>query len=226
MTETTNRSAAPAAETAPAALPEEGPIAGPNARAASTEARPAAGPDRERPAAQLQIMALYGDPDALTFSLLDPGNIEEATLWLARCIYSETKRPHEQELVAWVVRNRVTTAYRGRTTYRDVVLDPYQFSAFNPNGPKRSYYANLTPADSIPGWQRALRIAYQVRHANPSQRPFSIRTRHFFSEQSMPGHRFPQWARAKDHVTLNWSYRVDQRRFRFYAGSSIRTTSS
>ena len=200
-------------------LPAEGPIAGPNEHA-SNEATPSAGFDRDALAAQLQIMALYGDPDAITFSFLDPENIEEETLWLARCIYSETKRPHEQELVAWVVRNRVDTAYRGRTTYREVVLDPYQFSAFNPNGPKRSFYANLTPTDSIPGWRRALRIAYQVRHAEASQRPFSIRTRHFFSEQSMPDRQFPQWASYKQHVKPNWSYRVDQRRFRFYAESS------
>ncbi len=61
-----------------------------------------------------------------------PADLEEPTLWLARAIYSETKLPHEQELVAWVVRNRVETAYRGRRTYRAVVLDPYQFSAFQP----------------------------------------------------------------------------------------------
>jgi hypothetical protein len=68
----------------------------------------------------------------------DASAVSEDVLWLARVIYSETKRPHEQELVAWVVRNRVETAYRGKDTYRSTVLDPWQFSAFNANAPKRT----------------------------------------------------------------------------------------
>lgn len=48
---------------------------------------------------------------------------EDEILWLARTIFSETKRPHEQELVAWVVRNRVETGYRGNATYEAAVLD-------------------------------------------------------------------------------------------------------
>ena len=38
---------------------------------------------------------------------LSPAFITPEILWLARAMYSETKRPHEQELVAWVVRNRL-----------------------------------------------------------------------------------------------------------------------
>ena len=57
-----------------------------------------------------------------------PPEPNASTLWLARAIYSETKLPHEQELVAWVVRNRVETAYRGRRSYRAVVLDPGRYA--------------------------------------------------------------------------------------------------
>jgi hypothetical protein len=142
--------------------------------------------------------------------------LEESTLWLARAIYSETKLPHEQELVAWVVRNRVETAYRGRTTYEDVVLDPYQFSAFNPSSSKRSFYMNLTPGVQLPAWQQALWIAHYVRHANPVYRPFSIETRHFYSERSMEGRRHPYWANRHQFVTPGWDYQVNERRFRFY----------
>ena len=85
--------------------------------------------------------------------------VGEDILWLARCIYSETKRAHEQELVAWVVRNRVETRYRGQGTYRGVVLDPYQFSAFNPGSRKRRLFMSLTPASDAQGWQSALRVA-------------------------------------------------------------------
>jgi hypothetical protein len=160
---------------------------------------------------------MYGPSQPL---VVDPGatlpEVDDATLWLARAIYSETKLPHEQELVAWVVRNRVETSYRGHSTYKGVVLDPYQFSAFNPGAPRRAYFLRLTPDMQLPSWQQALRIAHYVRHADPAYRPFSIKTRHFFSEVSMPGHRFPHWAEPQRFVLPGWNYSVDARRFRFY----------
>ncbi len=146
--------------------------------------------------------------------------IDTETLWLARCIFSESKRPEEQELIAWVVRNRVETKYRGKTTYRDVVLDPYQFSAFQPGYPKRDFYMSLTPASQVPGWQRALWIAHYVRHAPDSLRPFSLHTRHFYSEQSMRTTLHPQWAEGREPVRPRRSYEIDARRFRFFEGIS------
>ncbi len=145
-----------------------------------------------------------------------PSDIDESTLWLARAIYSETKLPHEQELVAWVIRNRVETEYRGNDTYKDVVLDPYQFSAFNPGSPKRSFYTRLHSGTPFSSWQQALWIAHYVRHADPTYRPFSVETRHFYSERSMQGRRMPAWANQQQFVSPNWTYRVDERRFRFY----------
>jgi hypothetical protein len=142
--------------------------------------------------------------------------LKESTLWLARAIYSETKLPHEQELVAWVIRNRVETGYRGRTTYEEVILDPYQFSAFNPGSSKRSFYMSLTPNVQLPTWQQALWIAHYVRHADPVYRPFSIETRHFYSERSMTGRRHPYWVNRQQFVQPGWDYQVNERRFRFY----------
>lgn len=173
--------------------------------------------DRARAAAD-QIYAT-GAP---SFSRLKPLPLElvdEETLWLARCIFSETKRPHEQELVAWVVRNRVETQYRGKSSYRDVVLDPMQFSAFNPGSRKRQYYTSLTPMSRVSGWQTALRIAHDVRWSDAeSWRPFSHRTRHFYSEQSMIGQRYPDWASGYKPVSPEREYVVEARRFRFYEG--------
>lgn len=140
----------------------------------------------------------------------------EDILWLARCIYSETNLPHEQELVAWVVRNRVETGYRGRDTYKEVVLDPWQFSAFNLNSPKRRYFMTLPAASQAPGFQRALAIAREVAYADADVRPFAQETRHFYSERSMAGNRAPAWAKKMNPVKL--ASHVDARRFRFYAG--------
>lgn len=149
---------------------------------------------------------------------LPPAVIDEETLWLARCIFSETKRPEEQELVAWIVRNRVETAYRRKRSYRDVVLDPYQFSAFNPGSPVRGYYLRLGVQARVPGWRRALTLAHAVRHAPPGLRPVPRKTRHFYSERSMVGSAHPNWAVGLRPVTPERPHRLDARRFRFYAG--------
>lgn len=170
----------------------------------------------EAPAFKL-LSAAYGpsQPTVEQPSVV-PDAIDEGTLWLARAIYSETKVPHEQELVAWVIRNRVETGYRNQTTYREVVLDPYQFSAFNPGASRRSFFSSLTPEVQLAGWQQALWIAHYVRHADPVYRPFSSETRHFYSERSMKGPRHPYWVSQQQFVTPGWDYQVNERRFRFY----------
>lgn len=145
---------------------------------------------------------------------LDKGEI----LWLARVIYSETKRPHEQELVAWVVRNRVETGYRGKSTYRDVVLDRYQFSAFNPNTRTRSHYASLDWNSTAPGFPRAVAIAATVATADREACPFSETTRHFYSRRSMIGGATPAWAMNMKPVMLD--RHVEPDRFQFFANVS------
>jgi len=141
--------------------------------------------------------------------------VGDDVLWLARCIYSETKRAQEQELVAWVVRNRVETRYRGQGTYRGVVLDPYQFSAFNPGSRKRRLFMSLTPTSDAQGWETALRVAHDVYHARNTARPFPEETRHFYSEQSMTGRMRPVWADGEVPVRPA-GFTIDPRRFRFY----------
>jgi hypothetical protein len=148
---------------------------------------------------------------------LPPEKIDSETLWLARAIFSETKRPEEQVLVAWVIRNRVETRYRGQSSYRNVVLDPYQFSAFIPTQKTESYYTSLTPHSRVAGWKTALRIADHVRKSAPDARPFTVDTRHFYSEQSMLNGSAPRWAEGRRAIN-NLPYTVDQRRFRFFAG--------
>jgi hypothetical protein len=140
--------------------------------------------------------------------------VDNETLWLARVIYSETKRADEQELVAWTVRNRVETSYRGKGTYQAVVLDPWQFSAFNP-GPKRTHYSRLNTGTKAAGFQTAIKIANKVRHADANIRPFDQTTRHFYSERSMVGRKHPAWAVGKTPVQVPGN--IDPKRFRFFA---------
>ncbi len=147
---------------------------------------------------------------------INPSAIDSETLWLARCIFSETKDPNEMELVAWVVRNRVETGYRGKRSFQSTILDPFQFSAFNPTTTTRFYYSSLKPGMHVNGWQEALSIAYLVRTADMSRRPFSIDTRHFYSEVSMIGTRHPYWSRGYEPVPVDRPFDIDEKRFRFY----------
>ena len=141
---------------------------------------------------------------------------QDEVLWLARCIYSESDRAHEQRLVAWVVRNRAETNYRG-ATYREVVLEPRQFSAFNEPSIRRNHILSLTPQSPSKAWRIALGIALEVYKAKPSQRPFSITTRHFYSPVSMRGGRTPKWAKNIEPLS-SVRLGVDPHRFRFFAG--------
>lgn len=141
---------------------------------------------------------------------------EDEIIWLARCIYSESDRPDEQRFVAWVVRNRVETGFRG-DTYREVVLEDRQFSAFNEPTPRRARILRLTPDDRHPPWQRALAIAREVHGAPASGRPFPITTRHFYSPISMTGRSVPHWAIDVEPLATD-RLAIDPHRFRFFDG--------
>lgn len=155
------------------------------------------------------------------FTPLPPEKIDVETLWLARAIFSESKRLDEQALVAWVVRNRVDTSYRGKRSYQSVILDPHQFSAFSPSSQKKSFYTGLNAKSDEPGWQSALHIAYAVRHAEGSLRPFSKETRHFYSERSLGDNLAPDWAVGLHPVQIKYeSVDLDHWRFRFFEGVS------
>lgn len=191
-------------------------------KAAATAVVPAEAPapvEVEPPAVESQyIRDVLQNPRRVTPFPLE--KIDSETLWLARAIYSETKRPEEMELVAWVVRNRVETRYRGKASYESAVLDPFQFSAFNPGDRKRTYYSSLTPQSKARGFDNALRIAFSVRHADASYRPFSKKTRHFYSERSMVGVKHPNWASGGTKVNPQRTFEIDEQRFRFFEGVS------
>lgn len=147
--------------------------------------------------------------------LSDADALYKETLWLARCIYSETGRRHEQALVAWVVRNRVETRYRGESTYAAVVIDPFQFSAFNRGSLTREFLLTVDSTYTSAKWEQALDVARDVILADSELRPFSITTRHFYSERSLDGAEIPMWALELEPVDV-YPFLVDEKRFRFF----------
>jgi hypothetical protein len=158
------------------------------------------------------------------------------TRWIARVIYSESDRADEQELVAWVVRNRKEMHFRNKKTFRQVALDPYQFSAFNRSRANRDYFMTLNTSDidtteSGQRWLKALEVANRVRKANQGDRPeivveadstapMPMETFYFYSQISMPGHRHAPWAHRFDQV--RFAQPVDDFRFRFYQDRKCR----
>ena len=144
---------------------------------------------------------------------LPPMEMDEV-LWLARCIYSESNLPNEQEHIAWVVRNRVETSYRG-SSYREVILEPLQFSIFNSNSPRRNYILGLNQNSTYSHWQKALQIALDVYEADPNKRPFSVKTRHFYSPISMEDNKAPDWAKSASPLNSK-DFNIDPNRFLFY----------
>ncbi len=144
---------------------------------------------------------------------LSPMDMDEV-MWLARCLVSESNQTDEQRLVAWVVRNRVDTAYRG-TTYREVILEPLQFSAFNTPSTRRTYLLGLNQYSTNKTWVDAVEIALDVYHAPASDRPFARETRHFYSPVSMKGRTTPPWAENATPLDSE-SLGVDPTRFKFY----------
>jgi hypothetical protein len=201
---------------AAAALVSGGNFLGQTLGAAFVPEQDGDGTDASEAALSAEAQGARAGDELDAMKALPEGQISSETLWLARCIYSETKRPEEQEFVAWVVRNRVETGYRGNDSYREVVLDPYQFSAFNPGSRKRSHFMSLDASSQEDGWQRALRIAHQVKNAPAGSRPFSKATRHFFSERSMDGGRHPNWSARGEKVTPEGGKDLAEDRFRFY----------
>jgi hypothetical protein len=146
----------------------------------------------------------------------------EEILWMARALYSETKRPHEMWHVGWVIRNRYESRFRGET-YKDVILHPKQFSAFNRGSPMRDYYLRLQPEDvgEAPRWHAALATAKRVIDSPPIFRPFPKDTYHFYSRRSMSGE--PYWKNRLDPVAVS---SIDANRFNFLRGKTSTTVAS
>jgi len=174
-------------------------------------------PEQFAPPTEEEVQRALSNPRRV--QQVPPELIDTETLWLARLIYSETYRTEEQELVAWVVRNRVETGYRDQHTIAAVVNDSVQFTPFLEGAAVRRYHTSLQTHSKARGWQRALAIAYYVRHADESMRPFPQDTRHFYSERSLAHpDSIPEWTLGQEVVIPDRPIELEAERFRFYSG--------
>ncbi|MCA1807554.1 MAG: cell wall hydrolase [Actinobacteria bacterium] len=134
-------------------------------------------------------------------------------LWLARIMYSETKRAEEQKLIGWVVRNRVDTGYTGRT-YEDVAKYSAQFSGLHPTDKRYEHNISRWYKSSGESWQSALSLAKEVYFADDSERPLALTTRHFYSPNAVS--RTPAWAKDQQAVKLIKDPKTNTVRFALY----------
>jgi len=134
-------------------------------------------------------------------------------LWLARIIYSETKRADEQPVIAWVVRNRVDSP-RFQDSYKAVARANGQFSGLHPRD--RQYRHNITREYGKAGdaWQHALEVAKGVYNAPEALRPFPQSMQHFYSPISVK--ETPTWAHNQSPEYTIKDPQTNETRFAFF----------
>ena len=138
-------------------------------------------------------------------------------LWLARIVYSESKLSQEQIVVAWVVRNRVKSQFRGATSYEGVARDPNQFSGLTPGDNQYQINTKLDYGDiKNNSWQNSIEIARAVYFADESLNPIAPTVRHFYSPISVI--KDPKWVANKKPVLIMRDPETSFIRFAFYEG--------
>jgi hypothetical protein len=139
---------------------------------------------------------------------------EREVLWATRAVLSETNNPREMLLIANVIRNRVDLGYRGRETAKEVILDPYQFSAFNPGREMRWRYINMESQHvQQERWQEAWTAARYAMTAPREVLPFDNPcVNHFVHPGSLV--RAPGWMYEMEQVRLGSIQRPDIAFFR------------
>ncbi|MDP3989329.1 MAG: cell wall hydrolase [bacterium] len=134
-------------------------------------------------------------------------------VWLARILYSETKDDREMNDIAWVVRNRVETQFRG-TSYEEVATSRNQFSGLNSYDKNYEHNISRTYESGGIAWKHALAVAAEVFYATEDERPFPVTVRHFYSPVAINA---PHWAHTGNRVSEMSDVRGNVR-FAFYSG--------
>lgn len=162
----------------------------------------------------------FGDPSPAPVpceceKAAEPPQQTASILWLARALHTETIRPEEMWVIGWVIRNRVEMGYHGKHTYREVILEPFQFSAFNLPA-SREKYSRLTWSDTTRyrNFAAAVQVAREVIDSPAWKAPVPKTATHFYAQVGMKGRGHPAWAEAKYRVKISG---VNPERLRVFA---------
>lgn len=144
--------------------------------------------------------------------------------WVGLCLVTESNLMHEWGYIAWVIRNRVDSG-RFKHSYEQVILQPWQFSAFNKWTTMKDKADPMTVFRLMSRgyyWSErlfhAVDVAREVIHADRDmEAPFSINVCHYWSPVSMrPPGSAPKW--KDDAKRLFTPEGVDPNRFVFAEG--------
>jgi N-acetylmuramoyl-L-alanine amidase len=122
------------------------------------------------------------------------GNFNDDTeqLILARAIFGEARGLSEEGKLAvgWTIKNRVLDSRWGNT-YKEVILEPHQYSAFNEQDPNWAYVKNpLIKETQKKSWYECYKIAGKIiknKIGDPTDG-----ANHYFSDYIAP----PYWAKS------------------------------
>lgn len=122
-------------------------------------------------------------------SIINPSMLLRVFI-LALAIYRESSgEPFPGKLaVGQVIETRVQDR-RWPDNYRDVILQPWQFSAFNKKDPNVTRF----PAENEQAWAESVRAAQLVLNSDDD---FARGANHYFADYIEP----PNWAKGKDPV--------------------------
>ncbi len=118
---------------------------------------------------------------------------------LARAMWGEARGEGYDGMydVGWVVRNRVTNRKRWPHTFRGVILQRRQFSAFNEGDSNRKRMLNiwrLKKGDDLEAWDHAREIADNILSFHERIIDHTDGANHYHDTSIKP----PYWARGKE----------------------------
>ena len=140
----------------------------------------------------------------MTSKLATVAALNTNLLHLAKTIYGEARGESVETMlvVGWVIRNRLSAKRHGNT-YKDVVLQPKQFSCWNKNDPN---YKKIKGTITGRLWEVCIGVAIVVMQSAEKHNPV-LGVRHYYDKSldSNP----PYWADAGEYMSV---YGVDNLR--------------
>ena len=131
---------------------------------------------------------------------MNPFDVYTGEELLRRCMWGEGRGepPHGMYAIGWTARNRrEDSGRRWPNTYRGVILQPKQFSAFNKGDPNYQKMLNiwrLRKGANLRAWKIACDYAYELCHLPDLGRDPTHSANHYHDISIKP----PYWARGKE----------------------------
>ena len=118
-------------------------------------------------------------------------------LYLAKTIYGEARGESIETMfaVGWVIRNRLQSGRHGKT-YKDVVLQPKQFSCWNKNDPNYKVIKGIIKGRL---WEVCIGVAIVVMQSTKKHNPI-IGVYHYY-DKSMDSNP-PYWAECGEFMSV------------------------